>query len=126
MVAAHRGLQERRKNERIPLAIPVFVRGKDSEGKQFLEFATLLNISTGGALLAIRTNAARSSTLSLEIPSAPPPRVAPHAVRRLAARLVWATSLDNYRICGIKFKTPVVTRKVHSRQVKIFSSPAYA
>ena len=51
---------ERRKWTRLPLAIPVFVRSRDEKGKEFLEFATALNISAGGALVAVR----RSSPLS--------------------------------------------------------------
>ena len=45
---------ERRKWARLPLAIPVFVRSRDGKGKEFLEFATALNVSAGGMLVAIR------------------------------------------------------------------------
>ena len=41
---------DRRQWERLPLAIPVFVRGIEPSGKQFIEFATALDISVGGAL----------------------------------------------------------------------------
>ena len=41
---------ERRKWARLPLAIPVFVRSRDRKGKEFLEFATALNVSAGGML----------------------------------------------------------------------------
>ncbi len=44
---------ERRAWVRLPLAIPVFVRSHDENGKDFLEFATALNISAGGALVAV-------------------------------------------------------------------------
>ena len=44
---------ERRKYERLPLAVPVFVRGIDPNGRQFVDFATALDISVGGALVAI-------------------------------------------------------------------------
>ena len=50
---------ERRKWTRLPLAIPVFVRSRDGKGKEFLEFATALNVSAGGMLVAIRSVSAR-------------------------------------------------------------------
>ena len=111
---------ERRKNERIPLALPVFVRGKDSEGKEFLEFATALNVSAGGALLATRRFLSRLSSVALEIPAAPLPRtrVLPTAVRRVRARLLRVTVVNGYQLWGLKFNTPLISRrggrKVHS------------
>jgi len=112
---------ERRRFERIPLAIPVFVRGEDLEGKEFLEFATSLNISAGGALLATRRHLPKLSTISLEIPSAPLPRIAllPKIVRRLKARLVRSSLLDGCHLWAVRFRlqplraNPVL-RKVRS------------
>jgi hypothetical protein len=43
---------ERRKWPRLPLAIPIFVRSREDNGKETLEFATALNVSAGGALVA--------------------------------------------------------------------------
>jgi hypothetical protein len=112
---------ERRRFERIPLAIPVFVRGHDSEGKEFLEFATSLNISAGGALLATRRNLPKLSAISLEIPSAPLPRVAvlPKIVRQLKARLVRSSLLDGCHLWAVRFRlhplqAHAAARKVHS------------
>ena len=62
---------ERRKWSRLPLAIPVFVRGRDGKGKEFLEFATALNVSAGGMLVAIRRVLPAIAQVRLEIPSAP-------------------------------------------------------
>src|SRR2546422_9690697 len=62
---------ERRKWIRLPLAIPMFVRSRDEKGKEFLEFATALNVSAGGALVAVRRSLPLSAQVSLEIPSAP-------------------------------------------------------
>ena len=111
---------ERRKNERVPLAVPVFVRGKDPEGKEFLEFATALNISAGGALLATRRVLPRLTAIALEVPSAPLPRtrVLPRAIRRLRARLLRVTVVDGYQLWGLKFNNSLLPkpsrRKVHS------------
>ena len=46
--------QRRRKWDRLPISIPFFMRGNKESGEEFLEFATALNFSAGGALLASR------------------------------------------------------------------------
>ena len=119
-MAPRRTFVERRKNERVPLAVPVFVRGKDSAGKEFLEFATALNISAGGALLATHRLLPLSTTVALEVPSAPLPRskMLPRAVRSLKARLLRVSVVDAYQVWGVKFSNPLIPRsserKVHS------------
>jgi len=121
-VAPRRAFVERRKNERVPLAVPVFVRGKDSEGKEFLEFATALNVSAGGALLATHRLLPLFTTIALEVPSAPMPRARtlPRAVRHLKARLLRVGIADGYQLWGLKFRSPLTAkksgRKVHSLQ----------
>jgi PilZ domain len=62
---------ERRSWPRLPLAIPVFVRGVDYHGKKFQEFSALLNVSSGGALLATRTSLRIGTLISVEIPIPP-------------------------------------------------------
>lgn len=96
---------ERRKHQRLPLSIPVFVRGVDDEGKEFLEFATALNISAGGILLATRRSLPKSGSLSLEIPVAPlpPTAVSSQSVRSLKARLVRVTHGDRCHLLGLRF-----------------------
>ena len=91
------------------MAIPVFVRGVDQRGKEFLEFTTALNVSKGGVLLAIRQDLPRSSRVSLEIPSAPLPQLAvsPHFVRTLQARLVRLAASNGCYLWGLKFTRPL-------------------
>jgi len=67
----HKPQPERREWVRLPLAIPVFVRSKDQDGRDFLEFATAINISAGGALIAVHRSLRPAAQVSLEIPSAP-------------------------------------------------------
>src|SRR5256885_9174410 len=57
---------ERRKWPRLALAIPVFVRSRDEKGKEFLEFATALNVSAGGALVAVRRALPAAAQVLLE------------------------------------------------------------
>jgi hypothetical protein len=49
-----RAAAERRTWQRLPLAIPVFVRGADRRGNEFFELTMASDIGGGGALVAIR------------------------------------------------------------------------
>jgi hypothetical protein len=101
--------QERRRWERLPLAIPVFAKGIDEKGKDFLDFTTVLEVSGGGAVMATRRNLSRSGRLTLEIPSAPlNDRVAgKSAVRTLRAKIVRVTSSDRCQLCALEFIRPI-------------------
>lgn len=99
---------ERRKWARLPLAIPVFVRSRDSKGKEFLEFATALNVSAGGMLVAIRRVLPAVAQLRLEIPSAPIAALAPRAARTLRAKTLRTTPADGYYLLGLKFSRPLL------------------
>ena len=102
---------ENRKWPRLPLAIPIFVRSRDEEGKELLEFATALNISAGGALVAVRRSLPLSAQVLLEIPSAPlvSGNSFPKASRTLRARAVRVTHVDGYHLLGLKFSHPLVS-----------------
>jgi c-di-GMP-binding flagellar brake protein YcgR len=103
--------REQRKWARLQLAIPVFVRSKDGNGKEALEFATALNISAGGALVVVRRALSKSSSVSLEIPSAPIGlgRGVRQSSRTLRARTIWVTHLNDYHLLGLKFTRPLST-----------------
>jgi hypothetical protein len=92
------------------LAIPVFVRSRDGEEKEFLEFATALNVSAGGMLVAVRRSLPSSARVSLEIPSAPLAALAdlPKAARTLRARILRLEHTDGYQLAGLKFFRPLV------------------
>jgi hypothetical protein len=101
---------ERRKWPRLPLAIPVFVRARDESGKEFLEFATALNICAGGALIALRRVLPGAAPVTLEIPSAPLVATAalPKAFRTLRARATRMMHAEGYVLMGVKFAKPLV------------------
>lgn len=103
--------KEKRKWARLQLAIPVFVRAKDDSGKESLEFATAVNISAGGALVVVRRALAKSSPISLEIPSAPlgPSHGLSRSSRVIRARTIWVTHLNDYHLLGLKFARPLNT-----------------
>ena len=101
---------ERRKWARLPLAIPVFVRSRDGKGKEFLEFATALNVSAGGMLIAVRRILSAGAQLRLEIPSAPVAALAalPSASRTLIAKALRTTPAEGYYLLGLKFSRPLL------------------
>jgi hypothetical protein len=101
---------ERRKWSRLPLAIPVFVRSCDGKGKEFLEFATALNVSAGGMLVAIRRALPAIAEICLEIPSAPVATLAalPKASRTLRAKALRTTPAEGYYLLGLKFARPLL------------------
>jgi PilZ domain len=122
----HSAQIERRAWSRLLLPIPLFVRSRDPKGKDFLEFATALNISAGGALLAMHSPLRPATQVSLEIPSAPlPPSVRmPKNSRNLRAKVVRVTHADGYNLVGLKFLQPLpasVARRVSAKR-KVASS----
>lgn len=110
MISRQKPGDERRKWLRLPLAIPVFIRSSDDNGKDLLEFATALNVSGGGALVAVRRSLPLSTLVLLEIPSAPlmPTATLPKAARNLRARAVWESHANGYQLLGVKFSHPLV------------------
>jgi c-di-GMP-binding flagellar brake protein YcgR len=109
MKAAKQG-NERRKWPRLPLAIPVFVRSRDDKGKEFLEFATALNVSAGGMLVAVRRILSPIAQIQLEIPSAPVAALAllPGVARSLRAKALRTTPAEGYYLLGLKFSRPLL------------------
>jgi len=122
---ASRPETERRKWARLPLAIPVFVRSHDGDGREFLEFATALNVSAGGMLVAVRRVLPAANQVHLEIPSAPLAAAAllPKTSRDLRARALRTTSADGYYLLGLKFFRPLL-RPTPSNGVKRRKHPA--
>jgi c-di-GMP-binding flagellar brake protein YcgR len=102
---------ERRRFPRLPLAIPVFVRSGAETDKEFLEFATALNVSAGGMLVAVRRSIPSTAQILLEIPSAPLAALAalPHVTRSLRARVLRMQHGEGYNLVGLKFSRPLVS-----------------
>ena len=101
--------KERRGSQRLPLAIPIFARGVDDRGKEFLEFTTTLNVSATGVLLAMRRSLPPDSKILLEIPAAPLPKVAsaPEFVRTLQAQVVRVTPSQPSYLWALQFNQPL-------------------
>ena|SRR5690348_5384082 len=102
--------KERRHWARLSLAIPVFVRGINGQGREFLEFSTLLNESAGGVLLAMRKPLRLWSRVSLEIPCSQllKSEKLRRVVRRLRVRVIRITYVEGWNLCGLQFARPLV------------------
>src|SRR5216683_2991657 len=108
--AAAKRNPEQRHWARLPLAIPAFVRGVNGQGREFLEFSTLLNESAGGVLLAMRKPLRLWSRVSLEIPSSQilKSEKLRRAVRMLRARVIRITHVEGWNLCGLQFARPLI------------------
>jgi hypothetical protein len=117
--------EERRRWPRLPLAIPVFVRSRIEQEKEFLEFATALNVSAGGMLVAVRRSLQDVAEVSLEIPSAPLAALAtfPKAARALRAKVLRTEHADTYNLVGLKFLRPLVESRPRFRAPQRIHSP---
>lgn len=62
---------ERRRSQRIHLQIPLFVRGTDAVGSEFLDLTKTLDISATGAFLASTRLLRNDQLLNLTIPAPP-------------------------------------------------------
>jgi hypothetical protein len=82
-----------------------------------------LNISAGGALVAVHRALRPSTQVSLEIPSAPLSTTAPvpKNSRNLRAKILRVTHADGYHLLGLKFTqsllSPAMRRAATERKV---------
>jgi hypothetical protein len=109
----------------LPLAIPVFVRSRAESDKEFLEFATAMNVSAGGMLVAVRRSIPSAAQISLEIPSAPLAALAaalPTVIRILRAKVLRTHHGEGYNLVGLKFSRPLLNSHARARPRRKISS----
>ena len=100
--------KERRNWPRLPVPIPVFVRGTDDRGHDILEFSSILNISAGGILFASRKPVPERSRILLEIPVVLEGLEAVLRVqRKFQARVLRVSSTGKWYLCAAKFSQPL-------------------
>ena len=95
---------ERRRSQRIHVQIPMFVRGTDSVGMEFLYLTKTLDISATGAYLAspraIRTN--QVVNLTIPAPSSPSTML-PSETPPIRARVRRHRAADGIHLLGVEF-----------------------
>ncbi|HXN25258.1 MAG TPA: PilZ domain-containing protein [Candidatus Dormibacteraeota bacterium] len=96
---------ERRRSPRIRLQIPIFLRGVDSAGGEFLELTKTLDISSTGAFIACTRHFAEGQMVSLTIP-APSPATSssvPPETPPIAARVKRQQTTADIYLIGLEF-----------------------
>ena len=96
---------DRRKSPRLRLQVPMFIRGVDARGHEFLDLTKTLDISATGAFLASPRALRQHDLISLTIP-APPPTSAgsvPPAMPPIQARVLRSESSGDVHLVGVEF-----------------------
>lgn len=110
---------DRRKWERIPLPVPLFVRGKDLNGEEFLDLTVAQNIGAGGLVFASHRLLARSARLTLHIPSAPWLRKLSSAQHdhALKGHVIRVTRAQDIKLYAFQFNRPLIKNHVQAKAI---------
>jgi PilZ domain len=100
---------ERRRFQRIHLQVPLFIRGKDAHGEQFVELAKTLDISGLGAFItcprALPINGI--VTLTIPAPSITSSALVPAGMPPIQARVKRQQEAGDVHLVGVEFLKPI-------------------
>ena len=98
-------LADRRKSPRLRLQVPMFIRGVDALGEEFLDLSKTLDISATGAYLASPRALRRNELISLTIPAPPPSSggLVPPGTPPIPARVLRSESAGDVHLVGVEF-----------------------
>jgi hypothetical protein len=101
--------RDRRRSPRLPLQVPIFVRGLDVYGDEFLDLTKTLNISGVGACLASARSLHPHQLVSLRIPAPSPSSsgVVPEASPPISARVVREHPVGDIHMVAVEFVKPL-------------------
>ena len=94
-----------RRSPRIRLQVPVFVRGTDASGWEFIELTKTLDISAFGACIACQHVLRANQTIHLTIPAPSPvsPSFVPNETPPILARVLRQNTVGDARLFGLEF-----------------------
>jgi len=111
MIPEKRSLETRstRQSPRIRLQIPVFVRGMDASGCEFIELTKTLNISAFGACITSQHILRKNQTVHLTIPAPSPASnsLVPSETPPILARVLRQDMAGEMRLFGLAFIHPL-------------------
>jgi c-di-GMP-binding flagellar brake protein YcgR len=61
--------EDRREYYRLPIRVPIFIKGTDSRGREFLELTHTVNVSASGACFVTKQELQVSGELMVSIPA---------------------------------------------------------
>jgi PilZ domain len=100
---------ERRRFQRIRLQVPLFVRGRDAHGEQFLELAKTLDVGALGAFItcprALSIN--EVITLTIPAPSITSSALVPSGMPPVQARVKRQQQVGDVHLVGVEFLKPI-------------------
>ena len=99
----------RRRSSRIRLQIPMFIRGVDAHGDDFLDLTKTLNISAVGAYLASPRPLKVNDVVSLKIPAPSPSHsgLVPEADSAITARVRRSVATGDVHLVAVEFLKPL-------------------
>lgn len=107
---------DRRKWERIPLSVPLFVRGKDSNGEVFSDLTVAQNIGGGGLVFASDRPLPLSARLTIQVPSVPwlgKLRYVSNR-RRLRGHIIRVAYKKDINLYAFQFSRPLIGARTES------------
>jgi hypothetical protein len=100
---------QRRRAPRIRLQVPVFLRGSDASGVEFIELTKTLNIGSAGACIAsahiLRTD--QIVYLTVPAPSPASSSLVPNETPPIAAKVLRQEAAGDMRLFGLEFLRPL-------------------
>src|ERR1700756_532960 len=104
------GDTQRRRSPRIRLQVPVFLRGVDTSGVEFIELTKTLNISATGACIASTHFLRPDQVVSITVPAPSPTSsssVVPNETPPISAKILRQSMAGDLRIFGLEFLRPL-------------------
>ena len=94
-----------RRSPRIRLQVPVFVRGTDASGAEFVELTKTLNISATGACITSAHIIRPDQVIHLTIPAPSPTSssLVPSETPPITARVLRQDAVGDMRLFGLEF-----------------------
>lgn len=98
-----------RRSARLRLQVPVFLRGIDVSGAEFIELTKTLNISSTGACIASTHLLRPDQIVSLTVPAPSPAgsSMVPTETPPITAKVLRQNTSGDIRLCGLEFLRPL-------------------
>lgn len=105
----HLEQMQRRRSPRIRLQVPVFVRGSDASGMEFIELTKTLNIGAAGACITSTHMLRTDQVVYLTVPAPSPASSSfvPNETPPIAAKVLRQEVAGDMRLFGLEFLRPL-------------------